>query len=61
MADTKENDYETVRKSVPGADGSDTPEGILIGELLYFDADAGRIVTAKEYKKTEGGEARQPA
>ena len=61
MADTKENDYETVRKSVPGADGSDTPEGILIGELLYFDADAGCIVTAKEYKKTEGGEARRLA
>jgi hypothetical protein len=33
----------------------------LTGELLYYDAEAGRIMTAREYKKPEGGEVRQPA
>ena len=31
------------------------------GELLYYDAEAGHIMTAREYKKPEGGEVRQPA
>ena len=46
---------------VPGADGADVPKGILTGELLYYDAEAGHITTAREYKKPEGGEVRQPA
>ena len=61
LADTKDVDYETVLKSVPGADGSDVPKGILTGELLYYDAETGRIVTAREYKMPKGGEVRQPA
>ena len=61
LADTKEVDYEAVLKCVPGADGADVPKGILTGELLYYDAEAGHITTAREYKKPEGGEVRQPA
>ena len=61
MADTKDVDYETVMKTIPGADGSDVPKGILTGKLLYYDVEAGRIVTAREYKKQEGREVRQLA
>ena len=61
LADAKDVDYETVMKTIPGADGSDVPKGILTGELLYYDAETGRIVAAREYKMQEGGEARQPA
>ena len=61
LADTKKFDYEAAQKCVPGADGSDLPKGIFTGELLYYDAEAGHIMTAREYKKPKGGEVRQPA